>query len=140
MQELASHQPARSTRGEKPPIAAMEETSYKAAMPYVYLSIAIIMEIVATSALKASDGFTKLEPTIISVIGYVIAFYCLSMTLRTMPVGIAYAIWSGVGIAALALIGWLVFRQPIDTAGMIGLTLIIAGVIVLNVFSKTSAH
>ncbi len=109
-------------------------------MNYLYLGIAIIMEIIATSSLKASEGFTKLAPSAISLIGYAIAFYCLSLTLRTIPVGIAYAIWSGVGIAVIALIGWLVFRQPLDLPGIIGITFILVGVIILNVFSKTASH
>ena len=116
------------------------EERYTRTMNYLYLGIAIIMEIIATSSLKASEGFTKLAPSAISLIGYAIAFYCLSLTLRTIPVGIAYAIWSGVGIAVIALIGWLVFRQPLDLPGIIGITFILVGVIILNVFSKTASH
>jgi len=109
-------------------------------MNYLYLGIAIVLEIIATSFLKASEGFTKLVPSVISLLGYAIAFYCLSLTLRTIPVGIAYAIWSGVGIAVIALIGWLVFKQPLDLPGFIGVSLILIGVIVINVFSKTASH
>jgi small multidrug resistance pump len=109
-------------------------------MTYLFLSLAIAFEIIATSALKASEGFTKLVPTLIAVVGYSIAFYCLSLTLRTMPLGLAYAIWSGAGIAILAVIGWLVFKQPLDLPGFVGLALIIIGVTVLNVFSKSAVH
>ena len=109
-------------------------------MNWVYLGIAIIAEVIATSALKAADGFTRLTPSIVVVAGYLVAFYFLSLTLRTIPVGIAYAIWSGIGISQIALIGWLVYRQALDVPAMIGLGLIIAGVIVLNVFSKSIAH
>jgi small multidrug resistance pump len=107
---------------------------------YLYLAIAIILEIVATSFLKTSEGFTKLVPSVICAIGYAIAFYCMSLTLRTVPVGIAYAIWSGTGIAVIALIGWLVFKQALDVPGFLGITLILSGVIILNVFSKAAPH
>lgn len=95
---------------------------------------------IATSALKASDGFTRLLPSVIVVVGYGIAFYCLALVLRTLPVGIVYAIWSGVGVALIALAGWLLFGQTLDLAAILGISLIVAGVIVLNVFSKAVAH
>lgn len=107
---------------------------------WLLLAIAIVSEVIATSALKASQGFSRPLPTVIVLIGYVTAFYCLSLTLRTMPVGIVYAIWSGVGVALIALVGWLLFGQKLDLAAIIGLVLIVAGVVVLNVFSKSSAH
>ena len=109
-------------------------------MNWIYLVIAIISEVVATSALKASEGFTRLNLSIVVVIGYCLAFYFLSLTLRTIPVGIAYAVWSGVGVVLISLAGWFIYRQPLDTAALIGIALITAGVIVLNVFSKSAAH
>lgn len=107
---------------------------------WLYLAVAIVSEVIATSALKAAEGFTRPLPAAIVVVGYGIAFYCLSVVLRTLPVGVAYAIWSGVGIALVALIGWLVYGQSLDLPAILGLTLIVAGVVVLNVFSKTIAH
>lgn len=105
-----------------------------------FLFIAIVFEIIATTFLKKSEGFTKLIPTIITIIGYVGAFYFLSHTLKTIPVGIAYAIWSGVGIVLISLVGMFVFKQVPDLPTIIGMVLIIAGVVVINVFSKSSAH
>lgn len=107
---------------------------------WLILGVAIISEVIATSALKASEGFTRLLPSALVVVGYGIAFYCLSLVLRTLPVGIVYAIWSGVGVALIALVGWLLYGQALDLPAIVGLTLIVAGVIVLNVFSKTVAH
>ncbi|PUA16899.1 multidrug efflux SMR transporter [Glaciimonas sp. PCH181] len=109
-------------------------------MHWLYLGIAIVAEVIATSALKASNEFTRLMPSILVVIGYLIAFYFLSLTLRTLPVAVVYAMWSGIGIALIALIGWFVFKQTLDTPALIGIGLIVAGVVVLNVFSKSSAH
>jgi small multidrug resistance pump len=107
---------------------------------YVTLGIAIIAEVIATSALKASEGFSRLLPSAVVVVGYGIAFYFLSLTLRTMPVGIAYALWSGVGIVLISAIGWLLFAQKLDLPAIIGLALIIAGVLVVNLLSKTVGH
>ena len=107
---------------------------------WLYLGVAIVSEVVATSALKAAEGFTRPLPSLVVAVGYGIAFYCLSVVLRTLPLGVTYAIWSGVGVALVALVGWLVYGQSLDLAAVIGLTLIVAGVIVLNVFSKTVAH
>jgi len=107
---------------------------------WLFLSAAIAAEVVATSALKASEGFTKLWPSVLVVCGYLVAFYCLSLTLRTIPVGVAYAIWSGVGIVLVSLIAWLVFGQKLDLPAILGMTLIISGVVVMNVFSKAAAH
>lgn len=104
---------------------------------WLFLSIAIVSEVLATSALKASDGFSRAGPTVIVAAGYATAFFFLSLTLRTMPVGVAYAIWSGAGIALIALIGWAFFGQSLDVPAVIGLALIVAGVLVLNVFSRT---
>ena len=107
---------------------------------YIYLATAIVAEVVATSALKSSAGFSKLLPSIVVVAGYGTAFYFLSLTLRTMPIGIVYAVWSGVGVALISVIGWLVFKQSMDLAAIIGITLIVLGVVILNVFSKVSVH
>ncbi|MFA6921781.1 MAG: multidrug efflux SMR transporter [Gallionella sp.] len=105
-------------------------------MNWLYLTIAIISEVIATSALKAAEGFTRWQPSVVVIIGYALAFYFLSLTLRTMPIGIIYAIWSGAGIALITLIGWIFFKQSLDMPAMIGIALIIAGVAVLNLFSK----
>lgn len=107
---------------------------------WLYLGVAIVSEVIATSALKAAEGFTRPLPSLVVAVGYGIAFYCLSVVLRTLPVGVTYAIWSGIGVALVALVGWLVYGQSLDLAAVLGLTLIVAGVIVLNVFSKTVAH
>ncbi|WP_116136332.1 DMT family transporter [Trinickia diaoshuihuensis] len=107
---------------------------------YVWLAIAIVAEVVGTSALRASEGFTRLAPALIVVAGYGLAFYCLSMTLKSMPVGIVYAIWSGVGIVLITLVAMVLYRQIPDLAAVAGLSLIVAGVVVLNVFSKMQAH
>lgn len=107
---------------------------------YLYLAIAIIAEVIATSALKSSAGFSRLLPSIAVVAGYGTAFYFLSLTLRVMPIGIVYAVWSGAGVALISVIGWLVFKQSLDLAAIIGITLIVIGVLILNVFSKVSAH
>jgi len=107
---------------------------------YLYLGIAIVAEVAATTALKASEGFTRLLPSIGVVVGYAIAFYGLALTLRTLPVGVAYAIWSGVGIVLVSLLGWLVYRQTLDAAALLGMGLIIAGVLVINLFSTTAGH
>ncbi len=109
-------------------------------MSWLYLAIAIAAEIVATTALKASEGFTRLYPTLITITGYLLAFYCLALTLRVIPVGIAYAVWSGAGIVAISLIGYVMFKQTLDTAALIGIGMIVAGVVVLNVFSKSAMH
>ena len=108
-------------------------------MGYLYLGIAVAAEVIATSALKASDGFTKPLPSVIVAVGYGIAFYFLSLVLKTVPVGVAYAIWSGAGIVLIGLIGWLVLKQPLDLPAMLGMGLIIAGVAVIQLFSRTAA-
>ena len=107
---------------------------------YAYLAVAIVAEVIATSALKASEAFTRPLPAAITVAGYAVAFYCLAMTLRTIPVGIAYAIWSGLGIVLISLIGWFWFRQSLDGPALLGLGLIVAGVVVINLFSQSVAH
>ena len=107
---------------------------------WLFLSIAIISEVVATAALKSSAGFTQLWPSLLVIAGYSAAFFFLSLTLKTMPVGIAYAIWSGVGIVLITLIAWLVLGQSLDGPAIAGLALILAGVLVLNVFSKSAIN
>lgn len=107
-------------------------------MSYLFLAIAIISEVIATSALKASNGFTVLVPSLITIVGYVIALFFLSLTLKTIPVGIAYAIWSGAGIILISTVAWIMFKQQLDLAALIGLGLMIAGIIVINVFSKST--
>lgn len=109
-------------------------------MNWLYLAIAIVSEVVATSALKASAGFTRLYPSLLVVGGYALAFYFLSLTLRTIPVGVAYAIWSGVGVVLVCLLGWLLYGQKLDVAAVAGIGLILAGVLVLNLFSKSVSH
>ena len=109
-------------------------------MSYLYLTIAIVAEVIATSALKASEGFTNLIPSLIVTVGYGIAFYFLSLVLKTIPVGIAYAIWSGLGIVLISVIGLMLFQQKLDLAAIIGMGLIIAGVVVINVFSTSVSH
>jgi len=107
---------------------------------YVLLAIAIVAEVVATSALRASDGFTRLIPATVVVVGYGISFYLLSLTLRSIPVGIVYAVWSGAGIVLITLVAALLFKQIPDLPAVLGMGLIVGGVVVLNVFSKVSAH
>ncbi|PJX20951.1 QacE family quaternary ammonium compound efflux SMR transporter [Advenella sp. S44] len=107
---------------------------------YLYLAAAIVMEVIATSFLKSSNSFTRLVPSIITIAGYAAAFYFLSLSLRTMPTGIAYAIWSGVGIVLISLIGWIWLGQSLDGAALLGMGLIVAGVVVINVFSNSVSH
>ena len=107
---------------------------------YIYLTIAIIAEVIATSALKASEEFTKLTPSIIVALGYSVAFYMLSLCLKDIPVGIAYAVWSGLGIVLVTLIAWFHYGQKLDAPALIGLGLIIAGVATIPLFSNASAH
>ncbi len=104
-------------------------------MPYLYLAIAILAEVIGTSALKASEGFTRVWPSMVVAVGYGVAFYFLSLALKTIPVGVAYAIWSGVGVALITLIGWVVFHQKLDAPALIGIALIVAGVVVIQFFS-----
>lgn len=107
---------------------------------YLWLAGAILSEVIGTSALKASNEFTRLVPSLITVVAFAIAFYCLSVTLRTIPVGIAYAIWSGIGIVLISLIALALFGQKLDAPALIGMALIVSGVVVINLFSKASAH
>jgi small multidrug resistance pump len=112
----------------------------RARMVWVYLLLAIAAEVVATSALKASESFTRIGPSVIVVLGYGAAFYLLSLTFRTLPVGVVYAIWSGVGIVLISLVGWIAFRQNLDAPAVIGIALIVAGVVVINLLSKSLPH
>ena len=107
---------------------------------YTYLGIAILAEVIATSFLKASDGMSKLWPTLASVLGYAVAFTFLSFTLKTIPTGIAYALWSAVGIVLISIVSWLWFGQSLDAPAVGGLALIVCGVVVINVFSKSVGH
>ena len=107
---------------------------------WLVLAIAIFAEVIGTTALKASNEFTRLVPSLIVVVGYGTAFYFMAVSMRVLPVGIMYAIWSGMGIVLVAIIGWVVYRQVLDVPAMIGMGLIIAGAIVINVFSKSVVH
>ncbi len=109
-------------------------------MAYLYLAIAIVAEVAATSALKASEEFTKLGPSLIVIIGYGVAFYLLTLVLRTIPVGISYAIWSGLGIVLVTLVGIVLYKQMPDVPAIIGMGFIVAGVVIINLFSKTIGH
>lgn len=106
----------------------------------VFLAIAIFSEVIATTALKLSDGFTKIIPSIVVAAGYGVSFYFLSLSLRTLSIGVAYAIWSGVGIALTIAVGIFLWREALDTARIIGVTLIIGGVLIINLFSKNLIH
>ncbi|WP_176079902.1 DMT family transporter [Paraburkholderia tropica] len=108
--------------------------------PYFILALAIVVEVIATSALRASEGFTRLWPSVVVVIGYVLSFYVLSLSLRSIPVGVVYATWSGAGIVLITLCAMFLFKQIPDLAAILGICLIISGVIVLNVFSKMQVH
>lgn len=105
---------------------------------WYYLSIAIVAEVLGTSFLKAADGFSRLWPSVVVVAAYLLAFYFLSLTLKTLPVGIAYAVWSGVGVALIAVIGHMVFGQALDLPALIGIALIVAGVVVINLLSTSA--
>ena len=109
-------------------------------MKYLFLGIAIVAEVMATTAMKQSEGFSRLPWTIVTVVGYGIAFYFLSQTLKSIPTGIAYAIWSGVGIVLISAAAWAFQGQKLDTPAVVGMGLIITGVVVMNVFSKAAAH
>lgn len=110
------------------------------AKDWLFLAIAIASEVIATSMLKASEGLTRPWPSIVVIAGYASAFYFMALVLKTVPVGVVYAIWSGVGIALIALVAWLVFGQSLDLPVIIGLLLIIAGVVVISLYSKAVSH
>lgn len=107
---------------------------------WLILFVAIVSEVIATSALKSSEGFSRFWPSVTVVVGYGVAFYCLALTLRVIPMGVVYAIWSGIGIVLITLVGWLLFDQKLDLPALLGIGLIAAGVVVMNVFSKTMGH
>ncbi len=109
-------------------------------MAYLYLAIAIVSEVVGTAALKASEEFTRLVPSLIVVVGYASAFYFLTLTLRTIPVGIAYAVWAGVGIVLICAVSWVLYKQTLDWPAVIGIGLIAAGVVMINGFSGSINH
>lgn len=109
-------------------------------MIYVYLFVAIVLEVIATSAMAKSDGYTILWPSLISLIGYGLAFFLLSLVTRTVPVGIVYAVWSGAGIVLVAAAGWLLFGQKLDLPAVVGLVMIVAGVLIINLVSKSVSH
>lgn len=109
-------------------------------MKWIYLFIAILAEVVGTSALKAAEGFTKWVPSLIVVVGYGVAFYFLSVSLKSIPMGIGYAIWSGVGIVLISLIGYIVYKQTLDWPAVVGIALILVGVLVIQLFSSAASH
>ncbi|WP_227268081.1 DMT family transporter [Roseobacter weihaiensis] len=109
-------------------------------MPYLFLTLAVLFETVGTTALQASQQFTRLGPTLVVIVAYAIAFYLLGLTLKFMPVGVVYAIWSGLGIVFIACIGFVVFGQRLDLPAIIGLVLIIAGILVIHLLSNTTQH
>lgn len=108
-------------------------------MAWIYLSVAIVSEVIGTSFLKESDGFSRLWPSVISLTGYGIALFTLSLAVRSIELGIAYAIWAGVGTALIVLIGWLALGQKIDAAAIVGVAMIVGGVVVINAFSTIEA-
>ncbi len=107
---------------------------------YLFLIIAVLFEGLGTTSLQASQQFTRLVPSIGVLIGFGMSFYCLMIVLQYLPLGVTYALWSGFGICLTALLGWLMFRQSVDVPAMIGMALIIAGIVVINLYSKTAAH
>ena len=107
---------------------------------FIILFFAILSEVIATSSLKLSNGFTKPIPSVIVVIGYGASFYLLSLALKAMPVGVAYAIWSGVGLILTVIAGMIIWREPLDWARVVGIALILTGIVFINVVSKTPAH
>ena len=106
-------------------------------MAYLYLAIAIVAEVAATTALKASEEFTRLWPSVVVVIGYGIAFYALALCLKTMSIGVAYAIWTGLGMVLITFAGWLIYKQTIDLPALLGMVMIIGGVVVIQLFSSS---
>ena len=109
-------------------------------MAWVYLGLSIVAEIIATSALQATQGFSKLWPSVLTLASYAFAFYFLSLTLRSIPLGIAYAIWSGVGIVCVSIIAYFLYKQSLDLPAILGMSMIVGGVVIINLFSKSVAH
>lgn len=108
--------------------------------PYVLLGISIASEVIATSALKSSQGLTRLWPALLAVLGYCVAFYLVSKVMNHMPTGVVYAIWSGLGIVLISLVGWLFYDQKLDFPAIVGMAMIVGGVLVMQLLSKTSGH
>lgn len=121
-------------------IATGVEAAYESLMVYLYLAAAILAEVIATSALPRTEGFTRLLPSLVAVVFYAFAFFLLSLVTRSVPVGIVYAVWSGTGIVLVAMAGWLLFGQRLDLPAVIGLAMIIAGVLIINLLSKSVGH
>lgn len=109
-------------------------------MSYLYLAIAIVSEVIGTAALKATEEFTQLVPSLIVLAGYASAFYFLTLTLRTIPVGIAYAVWAGCGIILICFVSWILYKQTLDAPALIGIGLIVVGVVLINGFSNSIQH
>ncbi|NUH64214.1 multidrug efflux SMR transporter [Sulfitobacter sp. S0837] len=109
-------------------------------MHYLWLFIAVIAETLGTTAVQASQQFTRLWPSVAVVVFYVISFYCMSLTLKVMPVGVVYALWAGLGIVFIAIIGFLLFGQRLDPPALLGIAFIICGILIIHLFSKTSPH
>lgn len=109
-------------------------------MATLHLALAILLEVIATSALAATQGFTRLLPSVVVVLGYGGAFYFLSLALRVWPVGVAYALWSGIGIVLVSAAGWVLYGQKLDAAALLGIGLIMAGVLVINLLSGSAGH
>ncbi|MBN1614634.1 MAG: QacE family quaternary ammonium compound efflux SMR transporter [Deltaproteobacteria bacterium] len=107
---------------------------------WIFLAVAVVAEVIATSSLKASDGFSRLGPSMLVVLGYGAAFFFLSLTLRVIPVGITYAIWSGLGIVLITLVSWIIYGQHLDAPAMLGMLLIVSGIVVMNLFSQAAPH
>ncbi|RLJ41693.1 small multidrug resistance pump [Litoreibacter meonggei] len=107
---------------------------------YLFLIIAVLAETIGTSSIQASQQFTRLWPSVFALISFAFAFYFLSLTLKVLPVGIMYAMWSGLGIVFIAIIGWIYFGQKLDLAAILGMALILAGILVINLFSTTATH
>ncbi|BBF86130.1 ethidium bromide-methyl viologen resistance protein EmrE [Aquitalea magnusonii] len=107
---------------------------------WIFLSIAILAEVVATSSMKLTEGFTRLGPSVLTAAGYMLSLYMLSLTLRHVPVGVVYAIWSGAGIVLVSLVAWQLYGQKLDLPAIIGMAMIIGGVLVLNLFSRSAVH
>lgn len=131
---------ATSYRFSIPNFAKFAPYGNPAFMKYLFLLIAIVSEVIATSALKASDQFSRFWPSVLVVLGYASAFYFLSLTLKVLNMGIAYAIWSGIGIVLISIAGVVIYKQKLDMPAILGMVLIVAGVLVINLFSKSAAH
>ena len=125
---------------KSPPRIQIREARDRVVNNWVYLGLAIVSEVLATASLKSTEGFTRLVPSIVVLVGYSAAFYFLSLTLDTIPIGVAYAVWSGVGVATITLVSFVLYDQKIDVAGLVGIGLIVAGVVVLRLFSETAVE